>query len=89
MSQQLAIDTIQQALFTALWAAVPILVVLFIAGIAISLLQILTSIQDPSFGAVPRLAICFVTILVALPWMVMRLVNYTERLWGEFAKYAR
>jgi flagellar biosynthetic protein FliQ len=88
MSQQLAIEVIRQALLTTLWTVLPLLLVLFVAGILISLLQIVTSIQDPSFGAVPRLAIFFVTLLVVLPWIVIRMVDYTGRLLGDFAKYA-
>jgi flagellar biosynthetic protein FliQ len=89
MSQELAIETIRQALLTTLWTALPLLAVLFVTGILLSLVQIVTSIQDPSFGAVPRLAIFFVTLLVVLPWIVIRLVDYTGRLFGDLAKYAR
>jgi flagellar biosynthetic protein FliQ len=88
MSQELAIETIRQALLTTLWTVLPLLVVLFVAGIFISLLQIITSIQDPSFGAVPRLAIFFVTLLIILPWIVIRLMDYTGRLFGDLGKYA-
>jgi flagellar biosynthetic protein FliQ len=89
MSQELAIETIRQALLTTLWTALPLLSVLFVAGIVLSLVQIITSIQDPSFGAVPRLAIFFVTLLIVLPWIVIRLVDYTGRLFGDLGKYAR
>ena len=88
MSQELAIEVIRQALLTTLWTALPLLGVLFVAGILISLVQIVTSIQDPSFNAVPRLAVFFVTLLVVLPWIVIRLVDYTERLLGDLGKYA-
>jgi flagellar biosynthetic protein FliQ len=88
MSQELAIETIRQALLTTLWTALPLLLVLFVAGILLSLVQIITSIQDPSFGAVPRLAIFFITLLVVLPWIVIRLVDYTGRLFGDLGKYA-
>jgi flagellar biosynthetic protein FliQ len=88
MSQQLAIETIQQMLMMTLWLTLPLLAVVFIVGIMVSFLQILTSIQDPSFGAVPRLAAFCVAFLVALPWLVTRMVAYTERLWGDLAKYA-
>lgn len=88
MTPQLAIETIQQCLITTLSVALPLLLVLFLVGIVMSLLQILTSIQDPSFGSVPRLAAFFVALMVALPWLVMKLMNYTERLFGDFDKYA-
>ena len=89
MNQQVAIDLIRQALTMAMWISFPLLAVLFVLGIVVSLLQTLTSIQDPSFGAVPRLATVLVTFLIALPWMVSRLVSYTEQLISNLAKYAR
>lgn len=88
MTPQLAIETIQQCLTTALLIAVPLLLVLFVVGIAVSLLQILTSIQDPSFGAVPRLAAFFVSLMIALPWVVTKLTTYTIRLFSDFDRYA-
>src|SRR6185437_1629736 len=64
MNQELAIQLIQQALILTMWLCLPLLGILFIVGVVISLLQTLTSIQDPSFGAVPRLAALFVALLL-------------------------
>jgi flagellar biosynthesis protein FliQ len=89
MNEQIAIDLIRQALTTALWTALPLLIVVFVLGIVMSLLQTLLSIQDPSFSAVPRLAVIFFTFLFALPWMVGRLVAYTIHLVTNLAQYAR
>lgn len=88
MSQQLVIEIVRQALMTSLWVALPLLAVMFVVGIVISLLQIVTSIQDPSFGTVPRLAGFFVMFLVILPWIVLRMVNYTEQILGNLGRYA-
>lgn len=88
MSTQLAIDSIQQALMTALWLCLPLLAVLFVVGIAISVVQILTSIQDPAFGAVPRLTAFFAILVISLPWILTRLVDYTVRLFSNLGKYA-
>jgi flagellar biosynthesis protein FliQ len=88
MNPQLAVETIQQTLLAALWVALPLLLTLFVVGVIISLLQIVTSIQDPSFGAVPRLAAFFVVLFLALPWILMRLATFTERLFSNFGRYA-
>jgi len=88
MSQQLAIDVIRQALMTAMWLSLPLLAVMFVVGIFISLVQIVTSIQDPTFGTVPRLAAFFLTLFIVLPWLVIRMVDYTQRLFENLAKYA-
>jgi flagellar biosynthetic protein FliQ len=89
MTEQLAIDLIRHALIMAMWISLPLLAVMFLIGIVVSLVQTLTSIQDPSFGVVPRLAAVLVTMLIALPWMLTRIIGYTEQLIGNLARYAR
>lgn len=88
MSQQVAIELIRGVLMAALWISLPLLAVMFLVGILVSILQILTSIQDPSFSAIPRLAAFFATMLVVLPWILMRTINYTEKLLGDLMRYA-
>jgi flagellar biosynthetic protein FliQ len=89
MTTEMAVDIVRQALWQTLWLSLPLLAIGFVAGIAISILQILTSIQDTSFGAVPRLAAFLGGLLLLLPWMATRLVAYTVALFGDFGKYAR
>lgn len=89
MTEQLAVDLIRHALIMAMWISLPLLAVLFVLGIVVSLVQTLTSIQDPSFGVVPRLAAVLLTMLIALPWMMTRIIGYTEQLIGNLARYAR
>ena len=88
MSQQLAVEIIRQALITTLWVSLPLLAVMFVVGILVSLIQILTSIQDPTFSAIPRLAAFFFTLLFVLPWILMRMVTYCGQLFGNLAQYA-
>lgn len=87
MSPQAAIDTVRQALMMAFWMSLPILVAGFLVGIIISLLQIVTSIQDPAFGSLPRLAAFLAALVLFLPWMLTRLYGYTVRLFSDFGRF--
>jgi len=71
------------------WLALPLLLIGFVAGAAISLIQAVTSIQDSAFGAVPRLAAFLGGLFVFLPWMLTRLMEYTIFLFGDLSRYAR
>ena len=64
------------------------LAVAFVCGIVLSLAQILTSIQDSSFSAVPRLAVFLVTLVLAMPWMLSRIIAYTIGLFGNLGRFA-
>jgi len=89
MNQQMVTEIVRGALMTTFWLSLPLLAVGFVVGIAISLVQILTSIQDPGFGTVPRLAAFLAAFLFFLPWILLKLVAYTTALFGDLARYAR
>lgn len=89
MSPELVVETVQQALLTAFWVGAPLLAVGFAAGVVVSLVQIVTSIQDTAFNSVPRLAAFLAGLVLLLPWMLERLIRYTVVLFGDFARYAR
>jgi flagellar biosynthetic protein FliQ len=88
MTSQAAVDLFRQVLMTTFWLSMPLLTIGLVVGIIISLIQIITSIQDNSFAAVPRLAAFFFGLLVLLPWMTSKLVSYTTVLLGDFSRYA-
>jgi flagellar biosynthetic protein FliQ len=89
MSAQFGAELIRQALWTAMWVSLPLLAVALIAGIVIGLVQLVTSIQDPGFGAVPRLGAFLAALVIFLPWMCMQLMTYTIKLFGDLGRYAR
>jgi flagellar biosynthetic protein FliQ len=81
-------DLLRNAFMTTFWIGLPMLAAGFVIGIVISLAQILTSIQDSSFSTVPRLTVFLGVLLVAMPWMLTRLVGYTAALFGDFSRFA-
>ena len=89
MNQQLAVQVFREALMTTFWLSLPLLAIGFIAGIVISLIQIVTSIQDSAFSTVPRLAAFLVGLLLFLPWMLMKMIAYTTMVFGDFSRYAK
>lgn len=89
MTPELVVQIVRQALLMALWLSAPLLVVGFIAGVVISLVQVLTSMQDSAFSTIPRLAAFVLALLVAMPWMLRQIVSYTTAILGDLGRYAR
>lgn len=89
MTPEMAVQIMRQALLTAFWLAAPLLAVGFVAGVVISLVQIVTSIQDSAFNAVPRLAAFLAGMVLLMPWMLKKITGYTLALFSDFARYAR
>jgi flagellar biosynthesis protein FliQ len=89
VTPELAVEVIRQALIMAFWLSAPLLATGFCVGIVISLVQILTSIQDTGFNTIPRLLAFLAVLLVSMPWMLGQLVSYTGTMFGDLSRYAR
>jgi flagellar biosynthetic protein FliQ len=88
MTAAIIVDLLRNTFLTSLWIGLPVLAAGFLAGVLMSLAQILTSIQDSSFSTVPRLAVFLGVLLVAMPWMLARLLTFTTALFGDLARFA-
>lgn len=84
-----AVEIIREALWVTLMVGGPILAIGFAGGILVSLVQILTSMQDPAFNSVPRLLVFLGATMLLLPWMAERLMSYTTDLFGGLERFAR
>jgi flagellar biosynthetic protein FliQ len=89
MTTELVVQIMRQCLMATFWLAAPLLMIGFIAGLVISLVQIATSMQDNAFSTIPRLAAFLVGLLLLLPWMLSRAMSYTVSLLGDLGRYAR
>ncbi|MCH2130372.1 MAG: flagellar biosynthesis protein FliQ [Pirellulaceae bacterium] len=75
-----AIDLGREAILTALLIGAPILLVGTAVGLVIGLLQALTQIQDQTVSFVPKILAMVVALGVCLPWIVYRMIEYSEQL---------
>lgn len=89
MTPEFVVQIIREALMTAFWLALPLLAVGFVVGIFISLIQIVTSIQDTAFNAIPRLLAFLGAFILALPWMLNKMTAYTAGILGDLSRYGR
>jgi len=62
-------DVARDAIVTLLLVAAPLMLVGLIVGVAVSLLQALTQIQESTLVFVPKILAIFLALLVALPFM--------------------
>jgi len=87
MGPDQTVEIMRRVLIEAMMLSAPLLVTAAVVSLAVSLLQTLTSVQEQTLTAVPRLVVVFVVTLAVLPWMVHRLVSFTVHLFTGFHKY--
>ena len=83
MGVEQAIDLLREAMLTALLIVGPILIIGMVIGLVISVVQAVTQIQEQTLTFVPKLIAMGIAIVLVMPWMFQRLMDYTRTLFGS------
>ncbi len=89
MSQEVILQLLRETMQTAILMGGPLLLVALAAGLLISMVQVVTSIHDPTLSFAPRLIAIAVTLLITLPWLMEKATSFTTHLFSQFILYAR
>ena len=76
MSELLFFDTLRQGLWIAVLISTPILAVALVVGLAVGLLQALTSIQEMTLTFVPKMAAILGVFWGTMGFMTLTLGRY-------------
>jgi flagellar biosynthetic protein FliQ len=74
------LDIARDAIWTLVLVSSPLMVVGLVVGVAVSLVQALTQIQEQTLIFVPKILAIFVTLLLALPFMADALHGHMMRI---------
>ena len=81
MTQDTVVNLATQAMTLALEVAGPLLLCGLVVGLAVSLFQAVTSIQEQTLSFIPKIIALALVIVVLGPWMLDQLVNYATNLY--------
>jgi len=87
MTPDMVAELMRQLLKEALVLSAPVLLAAALLSFVLSLVQTLTSLQEQSLTAVPRLAAVALILLAGMPWFLERLATYTRVLLGNFHRF--
>ena len=80
MSEAELIEIARQGMLVMLQVSAPVLLAGLVVGLIISLFQALTQIQEMTLTFVPKVLVIFLTLLLALPFMLHTLSDFTRSL---------
>jgi len=81
-----AVTLTQQAMLTALILSAPLLIVGVLVVLMIGLAQALTQVQDQTVSFVPKIVAMVAALVFCLPWLVQKMVEYSEVLIANIPK---
>lgn len=79
----------EQAIFTIIKCAAPMLLVSLCVGLAVSIFQTITSIQEQTLTFVPKVLAIFLSLILMGHWIMNQMVEFMTGLWLNFNQYLR
>lgn len=89
MTEELVIKLGQDALRTTALLAAPLLISTLVVGLAVSVFQALTQINEATLTFIPKMIVVAAVIVFAGPWMMDVMSAYTVNLFDSIAIMVR
>jgi flagellar biosynthetic protein FliQ len=83
MGPDVVLELCTQALELSLRVGLPLLIVGLVVGLAVSIFQAVTQIQEQTLSFIPKILALAGVLIVLGPWMLNQLLSYTTDLWGS------
>jgi flagellar biosynthesis protein FliQ len=80
-----ATGLLSQLFWQAFLISLPMLAVTLAVGLLVSVVQVVTQLQEMSLSYVPKLFAALVVLLVLGPWMLGRITSYASSLLGSLS----
>jgi len=87
MSSDIALQLMSQLLWGAVMICAPILLCTLVVGLIVSILQVVTQVQDMSLTFIPKLVATVVALTVFGPWMLRKLLLLATGLIANIPSY--
>lgn len=85
MDSDTAMHLLSETLLTAAKVSAPILLATLVIGVVISILQVVTQIQEMTLTFIPKLIAVVAVFLVSGAWMMAVVVEFSKHLFGLIA----
>ncbi|BBG64820.1 flagellar biosynthesis protein FliQ [Hydrogenimonas sp.] len=80
----LGVETLKVALILSL----PMLLAGLIAGLAISIFQATTQINEMTLSFIPKIIVVALVMIITMPWMMNTMIDFTTRLFDMIKDFA-
>ena len=89
MPESVVVGIVRQAIEIAIMVSLPMLLAGLIAGVAVSIFQTVTSIQDNVLAFIPRAAAIFAVFALTFPWILRLVTGFSRDLVARLPEFIR
>ena len=89
MSQENVMVVMQNAIWTVIIVGGPPLLLGLVVGLAVSIFQAATQIQEMTLSFIPKIIAIFLALLFSFPWIMDKMITFTTDIFIKFPQYIR
>ena len=89
MTQEFVLSFAQETFKLTMLVSAPMLIMGLIAGLAVSIFQAVTSINEMTLTFIPKILAVFLSILIFFPWMLKMIIGFTQKIIINLPMYIR
>ena len=89
MSPEFVIGFARQSIELTLAISLPMLGVGLGVGVVVSVLQAATQIQEMTLTFVPKIIAVFLALLISFPWIMDKMITFTQDIFLNFPQYIK
>ena len=87
MDQALFLTMFQKMIMLIMFISAPILLSAIVVGLAISIIQSVTQIQEQTLTFVPKIFAALLVFVIAAPWMIDVFISTTQEMFGYIKEF--
>jgi flagellar biosynthetic protein FliQ len=80
MTPELALDLFRQAIYVVLLCVTVLILPGLLVGLLVAMFQATTQINESSLGFIPKFVVTLITLVLAGPWLIRTLIDYSHSL---------
>ena len=89
MDEAIFLTIFQKGIFLAMVMGAPILITAIVVGLAISIVQSVTQIQEQTLTFVPKIFAALLVLVVAAPWMIDMFTTTTTEMFEYIKEFIK
>jgi flagellar biosynthesis protein FliQ len=86
MDSDTVVGLMSELLKLGLVLSLPLLAVILVVGLLISVMQVVTQVQDPSIAFVPKLLVFVIVLALLAPWMLDKLTGFGVAMFARLSQ---
>lgn len=87
MNESMIIELGQQTMFTILILSAPMLILGLLIGLAVSIFQATTQIQEATLAFIPKIIVVLGSLVVFGPWLLSVIIDFTLKLYTNMNNF--